>query len=145
VLNAISQRTAVTSHVRRGRIVILDRSALDAIVLMRFLYGEGHGFRFQRWLLRTLPHPIALGLLLDVAPATLLARKQDWWNLEDLQRHALLYREECVRFGARRLDGELPQDRICTLIATEAWRAVTGEAQPRRRQGFTRGVGSSAL
>jgi len=145
LLNAISQRTAVTSHVRRGRIVILDRSALDAVVLMRFLYGEGHGFRFQRWLLRTLPHPISLGFLLDVTPATLLARKQDWWNLEDLQRHALLYREECARFGARRLDGELPQDQICTMIATEAWRAVTGEVHPRRKRTFTRGVGSSAL
>jgi thymidylate kinase len=144
LLNAISQRTAVSSQVRRGRIVILDRSALDAIVLMRFLYGEGHGLRFQRWLLRTLPHPISLGFLLDVPPATLLARKQDWWNLEDLQRHARLYREECVRFGAHRLDGELPQDQICTLIATEAWRAVTGGAEPRGKRNFTRGLGSSA-
>jgi len=144
LLNAISQRTAVTSHVRRGRIVILDRSGLDAIVLMRFLYGEGHGFRFQRWLLRTLPLPISLGFFLDVAPATLLARKQDWWNLEDLQRQALLYREECARFGARRLEGELPLDQICTLIATEAWRAVTGGPHPRRRRSFTRRPGSSA-
>jgi len=144
LLNAASQRTAVTPHVRRGRIVILDRSALDAIVLMRFLYGEGHGFRFQRWLLRTLPHPISLGFLLDVAPATLLARKQDWWNLEDLQRHALLYREECTRLGALRLDGELPQDQICTMIATEVWRTATGEAHRRRRRRFIRRLGSSA-
>ena len=144
LLNAISQRTAVSSQVRRGRIVILDRSALDAVVLMRFLYGEGHGFRFQRWLLRTLPRPISLGFFLDVAPATLLARKQDWWNLEDLQRQALLYREECARFGARRLDGEQPQDQICTMIATEAWRAVTGGAHPRRRRSFTRRLGPSA-
>jgi thymidylate kinase len=144
LLNAISQRTAVSPHVRRGRIVILDRSALDAIVLMRYLYGEGHGFRFQRWLLQALPHPISLGFLLDVAPATLLARKQDWWNLEDLQHHALLYREECARFGALRLDGELPQDQICTMIATEVWRTVTGEAHWRRRRRFIRRLGSSA-
>jgi thymidylate kinase len=130
-LNGVSQRHAVSSHLRRGRVVIFDRSALDAIVLMRFLYGEGHGFRFQRWVLRTLSPCVSLGYFLDVSPETLLARKEDWWTLADLGRHANLYREECARFGVKRLDGARPQDEISTMIATETWLTVTGKARPR--------------
>jgi hypothetical protein len=133
LFNSLAQRRAVFAHVRRGRVVILDRSSLDAIVRMRFLYGEGHKFRFQRWLLRTFSAPVSLGFFLDVAPETLLARKLDLWSLEDLRRHVGLYREECGRFGVRRLDGELPQDLICTTIAAETWRLVTRTAQESRR------------
>ncbi|MDP9225927.1 MAG: hypothetical protein M3P18_19225 [Actinomycetota bacterium] len=129
LLNALAQRRKVFAHTLRGRVVILDRSSLDAIVLMRFLYGEGHRFRFQRWLLRTLSAPVSLGFFLDVAPETLLARKLDWWSLDDLRRHVDLYREEYARFGVRHLDGELPQDLICTTIAAEAWRMARDDTE----------------
>ncbi|HEY8235554.1 MAG TPA: hypothetical protein VIF85_02870 [Gaiellaceae bacterium] len=132
LLNSLAQRRAVFAHVRRGRVVILDRSSLDAMVLMRFLYGEGHRFRFQRWLLRTLSPRVSLGFFLDVAPETLLARKLDWWSLDDLRSHVDLYREECGRFGVRRLDGELRQDLICMTIAAETWRMVTRTVQEQR-------------
>ena len=53
-----------------------------------------------------------------------LARKAEQYSLEDLERQASLYREESLRLGVRRLDGELPREQLCAEIGLEVWRAL---------------------
>jgi thymidylate kinase len=123
VLNAVSQRAAVLR--RPGRVVVLDRQALDTIVRMRFLYGTGAA---RRLVIALAPRP-RFAYFLDIRAETSLARKDDIWELADLQRHADLYGEELPRLGVRRLDGEAPREQLCAAVAREVWAALSADAR----------------
>jgi len=118
--NALAQRRAAKRHVRRGRVAVFDRYTLDSLVRLRTVWGD-RKFGLQRWLLRTLPPRPLCAFLLDVAPETAIARKQDQWDLESLRRQADRYREEAEELGVRRLDGERPRDELCAEIAETVW------------------------
>jgi thymidylate kinase len=118
--NALAHRRLA----RRGRVAVFDRYVLDSHVRMRELWGGT--FPLARLLLRTLsPRPVC-AFLLDVAPETAFARKQDRWSLEALQRQAMTYRDEAAALGVVRLDGDRPREELCAEIAETVWRALRG-------------------
>jgi thymidylate kinase len=122
--NASSQRRATRPHLRQGRIVVCDRYSLDSAVHLRYRYGETRSFRLQALLVRLLsPRPVR-AFFLEVPPETAFARKAEQYDLDQLARQARLYAEEHVRLGARRLDGERPQDELCAEIAEDVWLAL---------------------
>lgn len=117
VANGWSLGRDVMRHAWAGRVVVADRYHLDSTVRMRFLYDEDREFRLQRLIVAALSPTPRQAFFLDVDPATSLARKDDGWSLEELALQARLYREERVRFGAERLDGERPTEELCAQIA----------------------------
>lgn len=120
--NALAHRRLA----RRGRVAIFDRYVLDSDVRIAELWGRR--FPLARRLLRALsPRPVC-AFLLEVAPETAFARKQDRWSLEELQRQAAAYRDEAAELGVVRLDGERPRDELCAQIAEAVWRALRGNA-----------------
>lgn len=121
LVHAVGQRRAALPHVVRGRVVVFDRQNLDAIVRLRFVYGERRRHRLPRVLLRALAPQPRLAWLLDVRPETSYERKRDRWPLDALRRHARLYREEHAGLGVRRVDGERPQEEISAELAAEVW------------------------
>jgi thymidylate kinase len=122
--NALHQRRTAAQHALHGRVVIFDRYSLDSIVRLRYLYGDAERFPFQSWLIRAVSPRPRCAFLLDVAPETALARKQDQWSLDDLRRQAELYRDEARRQGVTRLDGERPRDELHAEIADAVWKAL---------------------
>jgi len=121
--NALMHRSQSIRLVRRGTVVICDRYTLDSIVGLRSAYGAQRRFRFQTALMRMLaPRPRA-AYLLDVTPQTALARKGEY-DLATLGQQARLYHDDCQRIGVRRLDGELPQEQLCAVIALEVWQTL---------------------
>jgi thymidylate kinase len=126
VVTTLSLWRALGRHIGRGRVVILDRYALDAAVFLRYRHGADRDFRFQIWLMRALsPKPLC-SYLLDVSGETAIRRKEDQYAVEELLRQAELYRQEAAAFGVRRLDGERAEGELCEAIATEAWRKLKG-------------------
>jgi thymidylate kinase len=109
-------------RVRRGRVVICDRYTLDTKVHLRYEYGERRRFRFQMLLIRLLSPTARHAFLLDVAPETAHRRKGEY-EPHQLDRRARLYREECHRLGAVRLDAERSREEICAEIARAVWLA----------------------
>jgi thymidylate kinase len=117
IVNATTQRRMASPHLRLGRHVICDRWALDSAVELRYRYGESRRFRGQEILLRLISPSPAMTVHLDVRPETAQARKQDEFSIEQLQRYARLYAEECPRYGALRMDAERAKSELCAEIA----------------------------
>lgn len=132
VLNGLSQRRTTAEHLRAGRIVVCDRWTLDSAVHLRYRYGESRRFRFQVALIRFLsPRPV-LTFFLHIPPEVAYARKDDHYQVSQLRRQASLYQEEYRRFGALRMDGQLPKGELCTQIAQRV-AAVLEEPSKLRR------------
>ena len=122
--NVRAQRRQVRAVMARRQVVVCDRYALDSAVHLRYRYGESRRFPFQRFVLRVLsPKPVA-AFLLDVPGAEAAARKVDQYDVGQLERQARLYREECERWGAVRLDGRRPPEELAVEIATTVWPAL---------------------
>jgi thymidylate kinase len=99
-------------------VVILDRSALDAVVYVRDRWAGGAALPVQtRLLARLAPRP-GRAYLLDVSPETAYARKHDF-PLDVLRARAALYRELHAALGVRRLDGEREPSDLCAEIAAD--------------------------
>ncbi len=124
LVHAAEQRRLAFPHLARGRVVVFDRHVLDAVVRLRFTYGDTGGFRLQKTLIRLVSPRARLAYYLEIRPETSLARKDDVWSLAELSRHAELYREELPGLGVRRLDGERPREELCAEIARDVWRAL---------------------
>jgi thymidylate kinase len=122
--NTSSHRRATLLHRGRGRVLVCDRYTLDAIVRLRWLYGDRRRFRFQSWLIRSLSPRPRCSFLLEVRAETAHARKLDRWTLPELTRQAELYREEADRLRVPRLDGERPPDELAAEIAAAVWAAL---------------------
>lgn len=119
--NALSHARVVARHLAAGRIVVFDRYTLDSAVRMRFLYGLDRRFPVQNRLIGAVsPQPVA-AFFLDIDPGQSLERKDDRWTARALADHARLYRQEHERFGVVRLDGNLPREELCALVAAQVW------------------------
>lgn len=120
--NIVAHRRQIQRHLVRGRVVICDRYELDSIVSLRYQFGRRR-FGVQRRLLGLLlPCPLR-AYLLDVAAQTAFQRKGEH-DLESLDAHATLYRDEQARLGVRQLDGERPPEELCATIASDVWDAL---------------------
>jgi len=108
----------------RQRIVIFDRYALDSAARLRFFYGVEEPFDLQNRIIDGLsPRPLC-AFFLDVDPAASLTRKDDNWSLQQLEAQARLYREECSRHAATRMDAERPGEELAAAIAHAVWRRL---------------------
>lgn len=125
LVNAFEQRTAVSRALLAGSVVVLDRQALDAVVRMRFLYGDAAALPLQRALIRLVAPKPRFAYYLAIRPETSLARKSDHWDESALRSHAGLYEQEAAGFDVRRVDGERPTDQICAEVALEVWLGVS--------------------
>jgi thymidylate kinase len=123
VANALTQRRATAGHLRRGCVVVCDRYTLDSAVHLRWLYGLDRSFGFQTAVVRRLSPTPVCSFFLDVPPEIAFDRKPDF-DLEELKAQASLYQALYPTVGAIRIDGELPREEICALIASEVWRAL---------------------
>ncbi|HYM56985.1 MAG TPA: hypothetical protein VES79_03395 [Solirubrobacteraceae bacterium] len=124
VMHGLAQRRAIEVRLLRGEVVICDRYTLDSAVHLRRRYGADRRFRAQVLLMHLLsPRPVR-AYFIDVPGAVALARKPDHFDRDELDAQAGAYREEHVRLGVRRLDGERPPESLCEEIAEDVWRAL---------------------
>lgn len=136
--NVISHWRVFLRHVGNEKVVIFDRYALDTAVRLQTWYGHLGSVRFETWLIRALSPKAMCSYLLDVPGATALGRKQDRWDLDVLERQARVYREECERFGVRRLDGERPAEELAAEVAREVRSCLAFPRSEGRRVGVLR-------
>lgn len=117
IANRHERKPVIEAWLRDGATVICDRYLASSIA-----YGEAFGLD-PDWLAdvqRTLPQP-ALTLLLDIAPATALTRKQagrDRYerDLALLARVRDSYRRQAEQPGWALVDGERPRDEVARDI-----------------------------
>jgi thymidylate kinase len=117
--HALSQRAAVRSHLRAGRVVICDRYTLDSVVHLRFRYGVGG---LPAWLVRALPPRPVRTYYLDIPPAESLRRKDDGYHLDQLDRIHAGYAAASRRLpGVTVVDGTQPFDDVAEQVARDVW------------------------
>jgi thymidylate kinase len=119
--NALAHRRAAARHVRNGRVVICDRYVLDSIVHLRDLYGRDSRFRLHTAIIKGLSPKPAAAYWLDVPPEVALARKPDEYALDELALQVKLYEELHESLETSRLDGTVPEQKLCELIASHCW------------------------
>lgn len=130
-VNGWWQMRAIRPHLLRGRIVVCDRYTLDSVVHLRYRYGQRRRYRLQLALIRLFsPRPLR-SYLLDVPASVARARKQEYTPAQNELR-ARLYREEHLRLGVERLDGERPPEELAAQIALEAWSSLCAERDTSR-------------
>jgi thymidylate kinase len=122
--NGVSHAFWARRHRSAGWIVVFDRYVLDSVVRARFLYGNGRPLSLPRTLIRLLSPRPDLAFFLDVPAAASVARKEDVWTTEELERQVELYRQEFERCGVARLDGELPSEELAHEILETTWRRL---------------------
>jgi hypothetical protein len=107
---------AVSWHVRRGRIVLLDRHPVEA--RMRPAGGRRPSVG-RRILGRSLPLPDVL-VVLDAAPATLVARKPEH-PIETIEAMRAGYLELAARLPATVVDAEGSPGAVANAVTAIAW------------------------
>jgi thymidylate kinase len=119
---ALAQVLALRRHLRgtAGKVVIFDRAVLDAVVYVRQRWADGRPLPFQSWLVRALSPRPDRAYLLEIAPETAFARKQDY-PLDNLRQRAALYHQLADRLGVRRLDAGRPRRELFEQIAADVW------------------------
>ena len=119
-VNAVRQRRATRAALRRGEVVICDRYVLDALVHLRYAYGQRRG----AWLLRRIPPRADLTFFFDLPPEVASARQPEYEPAQNAER-ARLYRELGPALDAIWIDATLPRDEICALIARQTWQLAS--------------------
>lgn len=114
----------IRPKVARGRIVVCDRYTLDALVQMRYRYGEQHRYKTRLRLISSLAPKPSRAYLLDVAPETAYARNREY-TLPQIEMRTRLYREEHGPLGVIRMNGELPADELCAELALDVWSVLS--------------------
>ncbi len=125
VTNRYEWKPAIERLLGSGRIVICDRYLASTIA-----YGEAQGLD-AAWLFdiqRFLPRP-DLTILLDIAPATAVARKRTGRDLYErdldlLGRVRGSYLRQVAAPGWTRIDGERPPDAVAQDVATAVARQL---------------------
>ena len=120
LVNAVRQRRVTAPALRRGQVVICDRYVLDALVHLRYAYGERRG----AWLLRRIPPRADLTFFFDLPPEVASARQPEYEPAQNAER-ARLYRELGPALDAIWIDATLPRDEICALIARQTWQLAS--------------------
>lgn len=122
IWNAASHRRSAEPHLLRGRVVICDRYVLDSVVNLRFDYGAGSRFRFQRRLVEWISPTPTFAFHLAVPASIAHERKPVKFTLEELEIFERLYEEERDDPIAP-LDGTRPMEELCEEVARAIWSA----------------------
>jgi thymidylate kinase len=124
VVHVAGQRRAVRRSLRAGRLVIADRWTLDSMVHLHYRYGD-RPFRLHHLLLRRAVPRAAVAFLVDVPAEEALRRKQEQYDLGNLQRQHDLYARLAPVIDARVVDGTRAPYQLDAEIALAVWQAVT--------------------
>lgn len=122
IWNAASHRRSAEPHLLRGKVVVCDRYVLDSVVNLRFDYGAGSRFRFQRRLMEWISPTPTFAFHLAVPAPVAHERKPVKFTLEELEVFEHLYEEERDDRTVP-LDGTRPMEALCEEVARAIWSA----------------------
>jgi dTMP kinase len=119
IANRYEWKPAIVQAIDEGRVVVADRYLASSVA-----YGEAQGLD-PDWLFdaqKFLPAP-ALTVMIDIAPATAVARKRTnrdrfEQDLAMLERVRVSYRRQAQRPGWVTIDGERPIEIVAADVAT---------------------------
>jgi dTMP kinase len=119
IANRYEWKPAIQKAQADGQVVIADRYLASSVA-----YGEAQGLD-PEWLFeaqRYLPPP-TLTVMIDIAPATAVSRKQTnrdrfEQDLAMLERVRVSYRRQAARAGWVAIDGERPVDAVAADVAS---------------------------
>ena len=122
IANRYEWKPAILRAQAEGQVVVADRYLASSVA-----YGEAQGLD-PDWLFETqryLPPP-ALTVMIDIAPATAVARKQTnrdrfEQDLAMLERVRISYRRQAAGSGWVAIDGERPIDEVAADVTRAAW------------------------
>jgi dTMP kinase len=122
IANRYEWKPAILKAQAEGQIVVADRYLASSVA-----YGEAQGLD-PDWLFdaqRYLPPP-ALTVMIDIAPATAVARKQSnrdrfEQDLAMLERVRVSYRRQAAGPGWVAIDGERAIDAVAADVTRAAW------------------------
>jgi dTMP kinase len=122
IANRYEWKPAILNAQAEGQIVVADRYLASSVA-----YGEAQGLD-PEWLFETqryLPPP-ALTVMIDIAPATAVARKQSnrdrfEQDLAMLERVRISYRRQAAGPGWVAIDGERAIDDVAADVTRAAW------------------------
>lgn len=123
IWNAASHRRSAEPHLLRGKVVICDRYVLDSVVNLRFDYGAGSRFSFQRRLVEWISPTPAFAFHLAVPASVAHDRKPVKFTPEELEVFEHLYEEE-RNDPIVALDGTRPMEELCEEVARAIWSAA---------------------
>jgi dTMP kinase len=126
VANRYEWKPIIERALAAGQVVICDRYQASSVA-----YGEAQGLE-ARWLVeiqRYLPQP-DLTVLLDIAPATAVARKAA--NRDKFERDLALlthvrasYRRQAAQPGWVMIDGERPKPDVAEAVRAAVWQRLS--------------------
>jgi dTMP kinase len=119
IANRYEWKPAIQHAHAEGHVVIADRYLASSVA-----YGEAQGLD-PEWLFEAqkyLPPP-TLTVMIDIAPATAVSRKQSnrdrfEQDLAMLERVRVSYRRQAARAGWAAIDGERPVDAVAADVAS---------------------------
>jgi len=125
VANRYEYKPRLTEWLAAGRVILCDRYVASSVA-----YGETQGLDAQ-WLAdvqRHLPQP-DLTILLDIAPATAVARKQTGRDRYErdvalLERVRASYQRQAQQTGWVLIDGEQSRDAIAAAVANAVFQRL---------------------
>ena len=125
VANRYEYKPRLTEWLAAGRVILCDRYVASSVA-----YGETQGLDAQ-WLAdvqRHLPQP-DLTILLDIAPATAVARKQTGRDRYErdvalLERVRASYQRQAQQAGWVLIDGEQSRDAIAAAVANAVFQGL---------------------
>jgi dTMP kinase len=132
VANRYEYKPRLTEWLAAGRVILCDRYVASSVA-----YGETQGLDAQ-WLVdvqRHLPQP-DLTILLDIAPATAVARKQTGRDRYErdvalLERVRASYQRQAQQPGWVRIDGEQSRDAIAAAVAKAGFEGLSAKGKGR--------------
>ena len=130
VANRFEYKPRLTEWLAAGRVVLCDRYVASSVA-----YGETQGLD-GTWLAdmqRYLPQP-DLTILLDIAPATAVTRKQTGRDRYErdvalLERVRASYQRQATQAGWVRIDGEQSRDAIAAAVAKAAFEGLADKGK----------------
>jgi dTMP kinase len=125
IANRYEWKPAILAAQAEGQVVVADRYLASSVA-----YGEAQGLD-PAWLLEAqkyLPAP-ALTVMIDIAPATAVSRKQTnrdrfEQDLAMLERVRVSYRRQATAPGWVAIDGERARDAVAEDVATAVLKAL---------------------
>jgi hypothetical protein len=112
----------------RHRVVVFDRYALDAIAQSRYFYAPQANFRVARFIFRTIAPTPNRSYLLEVAGEVALARKQEQYDVRQLDMQARLLAEEADRMQVTVIDGTRTADDLSDMLVSETLSAISASS-----------------
>ena len=136
VANRYEYKPRLTQWLAAGRIILCDRYVASSVA-----YGETQGLDAD-WLAgvqRHLPQP-DLTILLDIAPATAVARKQTGRDRYErdvalLERVRASYQRQAQAPGWVRIDGEQSRDAIAAAVTQAVFEGLRAKGKGARAKG----------